>query len=331
MDDNISCTIDYCDEENDTIVHIPDDSLCLDGLWCNGQETCDALLGCQNGTPINCDDNISCTIDSCDEGIDLTDNIGQCIFDTSNCECINDTDCDDNNPCTDDICTEEFICEHTFNTNPCDDGFFCTVNDMCKEGVCVGEQREVDDNISCTIDKCDEENNVILHIPNDTMCQDGLFCNGQEICDINLGCISGIPPAIDDNISCTIDSCDEEKDIILHIPDDSLCDDGLFCNGIERCDALLGCQAGVAPNCDDGINCTIDSCDEENDTCVHDDSPCYVPVAYWADLEGKKISQANISDTVKLVAENVDNNFSFEIWEDTDSYECRCFSWWEIL
>ena len=46
------------------------------------------------------------------------------------------------------------------------------------------------------------------------------------------------------------------------------CDDGLFCNGVESCESGA-CQAGVPPDCDDGIACTIDSCSEYYASCVH--------------------------------------------------------------
>ena len=44
------------------------------------------------------------------------------------------------------------------------------------------------------------------------------------------------------------------------------CDDGLFCNGSETCNAG-SCQAGSAPNCDDAVGCTDDSCNENTDSC----------------------------------------------------------------
>ena len=44
------------------------------------------------------------------------------------------------------------------------------------------------------------------------------------------------------------------------------CDDGLFCNGAETCNAGT-CQAGTAPNCSDGVSCTDDSCNESTDSC----------------------------------------------------------------
>ncbi|MBZ5641119.1 MAG: DNRLRE domain-containing protein, partial [Acidobacteriia bacterium] len=46
------------------------------------------------------------------------------------------------------------------------------------------------------------------------------------------------------------------------------CDDGLFCNGQERCVSLF-CQAGTAVDCSDGVACTTDSCNEAANACDH--------------------------------------------------------------
>jgi cysteine-rich repeat protein len=62
------------------------------------------------------------------------------------------------------------------------------------------------------------------------------------------------------------------------------CDDGQFCNGPEVCDVLTGICDGTAPDLDDGIACTNDSCDEANDVIVNEpdastclaDGPCEV-------------------------------------------------------
>ena len=40
---------------------------CDDGLRCNGAERC-TELACAAGTPVNCDDGMACTIDTCVEG-----------------------------------------------------------------------------------------------------------------------------------------------------------------------------------------------------------------------------------------------------------------------
>ena len=62
-------------------------------------------------------------------------------------------------------------------------------------------------------------------------------------------------------MGCTIDSCDEANDRIVHVPNDTRCDDALFCNGAEVCDVTNDCQAGQAPRLDDGVGCTADACD----------------------------------------------------------------------
>ncbi len=46
------------------------------------------------------------------------------------------------------------------------------------------------------------------------------------------------------------------------------CNDGLFCNGEERCVASH-CTAGAPPACDDGASCTRDYCSEDRRACIH--------------------------------------------------------------
>ena len=59
---------------------------------------------------------------------------------------------------------------------------------------------------------------------------------------------------------------------------DAKCDDGLFCNGAETCNAGT-CQAGSDP-CFDGDECTIDSCNEVGDVCLFESNPlCQEQVA----------------------------------------------------
>jgi C1A family cysteine protease len=56
---------------------------------------------------------------------------------------------------------------------------------------------------------------------------------------------------------------------------DSDCDDGLYCNGAETCEAGA-CQEGTPPDCsDDGLFCNgSEFCDEEADMCGHTGDPC---------------------------------------------------------
>jgi hypothetical protein len=104
----------------------------------------------------------------------------------------------------------------------------------------------------------------------DSPCPDGMYCNGDETCDGAGTCQAGTPVDCSDGVGCTVDSCDEATDSCDNTPDDDLCDNGVFCDGTDVCDSVNDCQPGTAVDCDDGVDCTDDSCDEVNDVCVND-------------------------------------------------------------
>lgn len=283
IDDGVSCTIDNCDEDLNSVTHLPDDSFCQDGLWCNGAEFCDAVLDCQAGTPQVCNDGISCTVDSCDEGGDLGDNIGQCDFDSSSCQCQIDADCDDGNACTVNTCVN-FQCQTANEPDgtSCDDGAFCSVNDQCTAGVCGGSVRECGDGVSCTQDTCDEANDQCVSLPHDALCDNGLFCDGSEFCDVILDCQPGTPPDCSDPYACTQDICNEGSDMCENPPDNSICLPGY-------CDPLSG--------------------DADANGCVE----CQLSNAFWS------VSQSTEGDTVTLSVEGVNcagTVVSIELWDD---------------
>ena len=68
----------------------------------------------------------------------------------------------------------------------------------------------------------------------------------------------------------TVDTCNEMTDSCDNVPDDSACDNGLYCDGVETCDALLDCQPGVDVDCGDGVSCTIDACDPRTGAVTHE-------------------------------------------------------------
>lgn len=73
----------------------------------------------------------------------------------------------------------------------------------------------------------------------------------------------------DDTIACTIDACDKSLARCRHVPDDASCQNGVHCDGVERCDGKLGCRLGVPVACSDGDVCTIDNCIEASASCEH--------------------------------------------------------------
>ncbi len=73
----------------------------------------------------------------------------------------------------------------------------------------------------------------------------------------------------DDMLACTFDACDKKVLRCRNVPDDTRCDDGMFCNGRERCVLAHGCEQGPVVTCEDGSSCTIDRCVEATKSCVN--------------------------------------------------------------
>jgi len=111
----------------------------------------------------------------------------------------------------------------------------------------------------------------------DADCSDGLYCNGTETCVVGV-CQAGTPINCSDGVACTVDSCNETVDACVNTPNNALCDDGVYCNGAEICNATSGCQAGTPIDCNDNNECTTDTCSETLQACeytnVADNAPC---------------------------------------------------------
>lgn len=64
--DEVDCTADVCLEEANRCFHEPQHEMCTNGNACDGVELCSLTTGCGPGAPPYCNDESSCTIDSCD-------------------------------------------------------------------------------------------------------------------------------------------------------------------------------------------------------------------------------------------------------------------------
>jgi len=166
---------------------------CDDGEFCDGAETCDLGTGeCIAGTPVDVDDGVGCTDDSCDE-------VNNVVVNAPNDGlCDNGEFCDGSETC-------DAVNDCQAGTPPCD-----PATETCDE----------------TGDICEPPG-----CQSDAECDDGLFCNGTESCDLDTGgcvAVSACPPAID---GCVIRgaSCDEDNDMCIDEADDSLCQEGEVC------------------------------------------------------------------------------------------------------
>ncbi len=283
-DDGIGCTVDSCVEATQSCQSVVDDALCDNGVFCDGAEVCDVILGCLAGTPVFCDDGIGCTTDFCDAVTDscqgqpddlLCDNGIFCdgveVCDTAfGCQPTAPVNCDDGIGCTIDACDEATaLCYNVPNDIACDNGLFCDGIEVCDVALGCGPGSD-----PCAGQPCDEQSDMCVGCLVDADCDDGLFCNGLELCDVLGQCRSGIPADCNDGITCTTDSCDGVTDRCVHIPSDLACNDGLICNGAETCDALLDCQVGTPMDCG-GLadQCNTGACDEASAACVANPIP----------------------------------------------------------
>lgn len=116
-------------------------------------------------------------------------------------------------------------------------------------------------------------------------CSTDLDCADGDLCDGHERCLSGrCEPAIDPVTCFDDDVCDGRQhcepttgECVDDAPIACPADDGDPCNGTEICDPVAGCSVLPPPDCDDHVDCTVDSCDPElPDLCTHraDDAAC---------------------------------------------------------
>ena len=182
----------------------------------------------------------------------------------------------------------------------CDDGLFCTENDVCQAGVCVGGTALFCPSLgSCFIGVCDEALQTCKNVPgndgaqceDDNPCTYAGTCNSgvcsqgppvscsvfdsqctKGVCDPVLGC-KAVPfnqggPCDDGQGSpCSTGMCTDGQCGSIPTNEGGFCDDGLYCTIEDECSA--GTCQGVPNTCAaPGDVCMVGSCNEATDTCV---------------------------------------------------------------
>jgi hypothetical protein len=177
-----------------------------------------------------------------------------------------------NGPCAQGACVNG-VCEPApaNQFGACDDGVFCTEDDTCIDGLCQGGTQKFCPSLdACHLGLCDEELQTCRNVAgNDgAQCDDMDLCTQVGVCNAGV-CSKGAP--VDCSIfngQCTTGACDPALGCYgAPAFEGQSCDDGLFCNIQETCQA--GQCAGGAPNpCAPPGGCYIASCDEAQDACT---------------------------------------------------------------
>ena len=262
---------------------------CDDGNACNGKETCDPLSGaCKPGFSSGC---------PAEDG-NVCNGIAVCNPETGGCEVLPPPVCPEN--CLGQwVCDQQLGCVPP-DTGPCDDdnqnlcdgykqcdaetGTCKVVALVCEQGeldLCVGI-RQCDPDLGCVVvpsgkaDCCGTDADCgdspcfpakceagVCQPQPAAVCDDDNVCNGQEICDGEMGCQPGTPLDCDDGNPCNgLTGCDPKTGCLPSAP--VQCSDGNLCNGQESCDLQKGCQPGTPLQCDDGNLCDgLEVCDPE--------------------------------------------------------------------
>ena len=321
-----SCQSGSCIANGDctTSADCPSDQICTDGICirmgdCTEDPDCPDQAHCENGV---CEQNNACT-GPLDCPVDQhCDDSGICA---RNPTCSDDTDCALTQSCIDGVCQRNDVCQEDGN---CPGDQHCNADGLCERNGTCQYDRDCPIDQSCEGDTCVRNATCSTHddcpadqacveglclrhagCREDSDCDDGLFCTGVETCSITDGCQTRDVPVVDDGIACTVDSCDEVADQVVHAPDHSICDDNNVCTD-DACEVQTGCanianDSNLPPQTDgdckvaycsngsvvnspddgdlppdDGVDCTLVSCQsgslrvEYSHSDCDDSNPC---------------------------------------------------------
>jgi hypothetical protein len=194
---------------------------CLDNETCS-ENVCVVLPSCVNesGCPVDYYENNSC----------LSDDV---VRDFNNFSCVEEQ-------CVINI-SVEFV-------EDCEDGLFCTGVESCSDGSCVSSGEPCDDGVGCTIDSCDEANDVCNNVPDDDVCiGDKPECN-ESVCVAGVGC-DYLPSGCEvcDVVNMPVDLLVGTSLLILPVAGGSFIDGGTA-DAVRGLDNLMGPSLGDAPD-----------------------------------------------------------------------------------
>ncbi|MBR56949.1 MAG: hypothetical protein CMH54_02705 [Myxococcales bacterium] len=298
-DDGNDCTQDEC-EAGICVSVASIGAPCDDHNLCTQDEVCLSDGSCGAGVPMTVMTD-SCRVCVCDPATGLTCetkpvgtlcNDDDCCTSSDMCMACNpleagcneagvscqgfDYDCEDENNCTQNSCAcldEEPVClseawpdgtQCVYSENLCTEGDHCVAG-LCQPGVVLS----LDDGNPCTLDSCVKGD--VVHEPVlEGQCDDGNECTMGDHCFLGT-CVGSetveceLPDVCAGAASCV----PGEGCVVSWLPEGAACEDQDLCSIESICSADHECVGTVDKLCDDGKDCTMDSCDMVTGDCVH--------------------------------------------------------------
>lgn len=253
----LPCHAQHCNTTSQKCYYTHDNSKiigCVDSLYCNGVETCQAGT-CIEGVPPSCDDGNACTVGICNYTLNACVQIPRTGVHCDSIDaCVINAACDSSGNC---IASEVVNCAPS---PPCWEAEGCnSISGECE----------------------------YISLANGASCDDGNLCSTGDIC-YNGACTYGTFTTCPPTGDCQVEgACNPQTGLCVTIneADGTPCDDGLFCTINDRCSA--GTCSVSDPNICAGIEydqCQYIICDEGTDNClvgnVNDGTSCYTGTPY---------------------------------------------------
>lgn len=223
--------------------------------------------------------------------------------------CKLDDDCPSSDvPCHRYACVVGGLCQLVTVANgaTCDDGLFCTENETCGLGLCVGAAKVCPGVDACNVGACDEPSGkcTTATAPEGTPCDDGDACTVGDSCGggacqkgsdpcagLATDCISSVcvpsgaawscltTNKLDGTFCgqsfCSNGQCADGHCDVVPVNEGVACDDMLYCTVNDKCDK--GHCVGDARDCPATDACHPGRCDEVELQCVNTPIPDFAP------------------------------------------------------
>jgi len=261
----------------------PDLASCEEGEPCDDGNPCTQEDLCMNevcvGTPLDCDDGLGCTVDTCgqDGGCQHAIEPSSCLIEGV---CFESQTAHPELPCLSCQPASDYTNWSHDDALNCDDGDPCTQGDRCLLGACAPTGLTTcEDSNPCTVDSCELGVGCVFTSV-EASCDDGDSCSLADTC-IDGVCTAGeVGLDCSDGNVCTEDSC--EDGACVFTPGTGACEDGNPCTANDSCqegNCVPGGQTDLG--CEDSNPCTDSGCDPilgciyiANENTCDDGDPC---------------------------------------------------------